>query len=138
MVRCVFIEPGLDSVEQIPIQNRRLLAFEDLTFEDHLSDVEAITKQMGERPACEWNAANRFPALQGSNPSDDPTFAQVGHQQVEAAKLEIAAEDTPDPLSLSFIDGYLPILRVVTQRDHAADPEALTFRGGDLVPDALG
>ena len=41
-------------------------------------------------------------------------------------------------VSLGFIDGDLPVLGVVAQWRHAADPQALALGGGDLVPDALG
>ena len=36
----------------------------------------------------------------------------VRHQQVEGAKLEIAAEDVPDAVSFSIIDGDLSVLFV--------------------------
>ena len=134
----LLVQLGLDGIEQIPIENGGLLARQDLTLEGHLSDVEPIAKQMGERTARERNAADGLSCLQRADLGDDAPFAQVGHQQVEAAELEIAAEDGPDPLGLGFIDGDLSILGVVAKRRHAADPEALAFGGGDLVPDALG
>ena len=41
-------------------------------------------------------------------------------------------------VSLGFIDGDLPVLGVVAQWRHAADPKALALGRSDLVPDALG
>jgi hypothetical protein len=55
---------------------------------------------MGERAAGEWDPANRTPGLERSHLGDDPSRAQVGHPPVEAANLEIAAEDGPNPLGL--------------------------------------
>ena len=46
---------------------------------------------MGERATGEWDAANRAPGLERSYLGDDPALAKVGHQQVEAAKLQIPA-----------------------------------------------
>ena len=120
------------------IDDGGLLAGQDLALEDHLADVEPVAKQMGERTAREGNAADGLSCLQGPHLGDDASFAQVRHQQVEAAKLEIAAEDGPDAVGLGFIDGDLSVLGVVAQRRHAADPKALALGGGDLVPDALG
>src|SRR5262245_24951270 len=93
---------------------------------------------MGQCPACEWNAADGFSGLQSTDLGDDAAFAQVRHQQVETAKLEVAEENGPDPLSLGFDDGYLAILRVIAERRHASDPQTLAFGGSDLVPDTLG
>ena len=66
-----------------------------------------------------------------------PRLRRSRHQQVEAAKLEVAAEDGPDPLGLGLIDGDLAVLRVIAKRRHAADPKTLALGGRDLVPDAL-
>ena len=105
MIVHLFGQLGLDGIEQVPIDNGGLLAGQDLTLEDHLPNVEAVAKQMGERPARERNAADGLACLQRADLGDDAPLAQVGHQQVEAAELEIAAEDGPDPLGLGFIDG---------------------------------
>ena len=78
---------------------------QDLALEGHLANVEAVAQQVGERSARERNAADGLPGLQRPDLGDDAPLAQVGHQQIEAAELEIAAEDGPDPLGLGFIDG---------------------------------
>src|SRR4029077_10674273 len=93
MIGRLLTQLGLDGVEQVPIENARLFAMEDLTLEWHLTDIEAIVKEVGERPAGERNAADGFSGLQRANLGNDALLAQVGHQQVEAAQLEITAED---------------------------------------------
>jgi hypothetical protein len=55
---------------------------EDLTLEWHLTDIEAIAQEVGERPAGERNAADGRSGLQRANLGDDALLAQVGHQQV--------------------------------------------------------
>jgi hypothetical protein len=40
----LLVQLGLDGIEYAPVENGGLLAFQDLTLEDHLSNVEAIAK----------------------------------------------------------------------------------------------
>src|SRR6516162_7421994 len=93
---------------------------------------------MGERAPCERYAADGVAVLERADLGDDAPPAQLSHQQVEAAELEIAAEDSPDPLSLSVIDRDLSTLGVIAKRGHASDPEPLALGSRDLVADALG
>ena len=58
MICRLLTQLGLDGVEQVPIENAWLFAMEGLTLEWHLTDIEAIAKEVGERPAGEWNAAD--------------------------------------------------------------------------------
>ena len=69
---------------------------------------------------------------------DDPSLKKVGHQPVEAAKLQIPPKDGPDPLGLLFNHDDLAVLGLVSERRHAADPKSLALGGRDLVADALG
>ena len=78
------------------------------------------------------------PVLRDAHLGDDPSLAKVGHQQVEAAKLQIPPEDGPDPLGLLLNHDDLAVLGLISERDHAADPEALALGGRDLVADTLG
>jgi hypothetical protein len=133
VARCTWLAPR----QEITIEDGGLLACQDLALEDHLSDVKPVAKEISERAACEGNATNGLPCLQGPHLGDDAPVAQVRHQQVEAAKVEIAAEDGPDAVSFSIIDGDLSVLRVIAERRHATDPKTLALGGGDLVPDAL-
>ena len=127
MICRLLTQLGLDGVEQVPIENGGLFAIEDLTLEWHLTDIEAIAQEVGERAAGERNAADDLSGLQRANLGDDALFAQVGHQQVEAAKLEITAEDNAHPVRLKLVDGDPSLVGVVAERDHAADPEPLAL-----------
>ncbi len=46
---------------------------------------------MGDRPARERDAADALPGLERPHLGDDAPLAQVGHEQIEAAELEVAA-----------------------------------------------
>ena len=43
--------PGLHRVEQVAVEDRRVLAGQTLAFVDDLADVEAVAQQIGERAA---------------------------------------------------------------------------------------
>src|SRR3954470_17074970 len=92
---------------------------------------------MSERSTRERNAADFLAGLERAHLGDDPSLAQVRHQLVEGAELEIAAEDGAHPLGLGLVDSDPSILGVIAERRHAADPKTLAFGGGNLVPDAL-
>src|SRR6516162_3769567 len=138
MVVDLLVQFGLDGFEKVLTDNGRLLTFEDFALESDFADIEAIAKQMRERPPREWYAANGLAGLERADLSDDVALAQISHQQVEAAELEIAAEDGPDPLRLSVINADLSTLGVIAKRGHASDPEPLALGCRDLVADALG
>src|SRR5258708_38441692 len=89
----LFGQLGLDGLEQVPIDNGRLLALEDLTLKRHVADIEAIVEQMGEWSARERDAAYGLAGLERPHLGDDAPLAQVRHEQIEAAELEVAAED---------------------------------------------
>src|ERR1700692_4434597 len=127
MICRLLTQLGLDGVEQVPIENAGLFAMEDLTLEWHLTDIEAIAKKVGERPAGERNAADGLSGLQHANLGDDALLAQVGHQQVQAAQLEITAEDHAHPVRLRLVDADPSLVGVVAERDHARGPEPLAL-----------
>src|SRR5512139_2533761 len=97
LIVALVVELGLHCVKQITIEDGRLLAGEDLALEDDLADVEPIAQKVGERAAGEWDTANRSAALETPHLGDDAPVAQRGHQPVEAAKPEIAAENGAHP-----------------------------------------
>src|SRR6476660_8143838 len=77
MIGRLLTQLGLDSVEQVQIEKARLFAMEDLTLEWHLTDIEAIAQQVGERPAAERNAAEGRSGLQRANLGADALFGQL-------------------------------------------------------------
>src|SRR6516165_265781 len=138
MVVDLVIQLGLNGRKEVLIENGRLLTFEDFALEGDFADIEAIAKQMRERAPRERYAADGVASLKRTDLGDDAALAQVGHQEVEAAELEIAAEDFPDPFRLSVIDRDPSTLGVIAERGHASDPEPLALGSRDLVADALG
>src|SRR5205809_3540306 len=109
IVVALVVELGLHRVKEITIKDGGLLAGEDLALECDLADVEPIAQKMGERATGEWDAANRAPGLERSHLGDDSPLAKVGHQQVEAAKLQIPPKDGPHPLGFLFPLIYLAV-----------------------------
>src|SRR6516165_2268804 len=121
MVVDLVIQLGLDRIKQVVIENGRLLTFKDFAFEDDVADIEAIAKQMRERASRERYAADGLSGLERADFGDNAPLAQISHQEVETAELEIAAEDRPDPLRLSFVDSDLSTLGVIAKRGHPSD-----------------
>src|SRR6267143_4017898 len=138
VIVALVVELGLHSIKEITIEDGGLLAGEDLALEGDLADVEPIAQKMGERAAGEWDAANGAPSLERSHLGNDPPLAKVGHQQVEAAKLQIPPKDGPNPLSLRFNHDDLAVLGLVSERSYAPDPNPLAIATGELVADTLG
>src|SRR2546428_136600 len=93
---------------------------------------------MGGWCECDRDAAFGLTGVEGPYLGGDAQLAQVGHEEIEAAELEVAAEDGSDRLCFRPIDRNPAILRVIAERCHAADPETLALGGGGLVPVALG
>src|SRR4030088_3196368 len=94
------IELGLHRVKEITIEDGWLLAGKHLTFEDDVADVEPVAQKMGERTAGEWGPADRAPIRATPPLGDDLSLAKFGHQQVEAAKLQIPPKDGLEPFAL--------------------------------------
>jgi hypothetical protein len=57
----------LDGIEELPINNGRLLARQDFALECHLSNVEPVAEQVGERSARERDATDGFSCFQGAD-----------------------------------------------------------------------
>src|ERR1700723_2232873 len=74
---------GLYSIEQVVAYDGRLFPLQHLTLEGNLANIEAVAQQVGERTAREGNAADLFSRPKGSHLCDDPSLAQIGHEQVE-------------------------------------------------------
>src|SRR5438034_6730298 len=126
VIVALVVELGLHRVKEITIKDGGLLAGEELALEGDLADVEPIAQKMGERAAGEWDAANRAPGLERSHLGDDSPLAK-GHQQFEAAKLQIPPKDGPNPLSLLFNHDDLAVLALVSEWGYAPDPQPLAL-----------
>src|ERR1700746_3644838 len=123
MIARLFAQLDLDGREEVPIENGGLLTLQHLTLEVDLSDVETITKEVSERTTRKRDAADFVPGPKFADLADDAPLAELGHQQVKAAKLQVAAEYGSDPLGFSLIDGDLAALGVIAKRYHPSDPE---------------
>src|SRR5258708_34446518 len=137
VIVALVVELGLHRVKEITIEDGGLLAGEDLALEGDLADVEPVAQKMGERAAGEWDAANRAPRLERAHLGDDPPLAKVGHQQVEAAKLQIPRKDGPDPFGFLLNHADLVVLGLVFERDYAPVPLTLVPRASVLFPHVL-
>ena len=58
VIVALLVELGLHRVKEVTIEDGGLLAGEDLTLEDDLTEVEPIAQKMGERAAGEWDPSN--------------------------------------------------------------------------------
>ena len=79
MVVYLLVQLGLDRIEQVLVNDSRLLACQGLALEDHLSDVKPVAKEISERAAREGNATRGLACLEAPHLSDDAPFAQVRH-----------------------------------------------------------
>src|SRR3984893_9173568 len=94
----LFAQLGLDGLEQVPIDNGRLLALEHLTLKRDVSNSARTELAPRQRSASDPDAAYARPGLERPHLRDDAPLAQVGHEQMETAELEVAAEDGSDRL----------------------------------------
>src|SRR6266403_4162655 len=77
VIVALVVELGLHRVKEITIEDGGLLAGEDLALEDDLANVEPIAQKMGERPAGEWDPANRAPGLERPHLGDEPLLTKL-------------------------------------------------------------
>ena len=73
----LLIELGLDRIEEITIEDGRLLAGKDLTLEDDLPDVEPVAQKMGERAAGKRDSSHFAARLERSHLGDDLPLAEI-------------------------------------------------------------
>ena len=77
VIGSLLLEPGLHRVEQLSIQNWRLFTREDFAFVLHLTNVEAIAQQIGQRTTREWDTADRPATSEDSDSCRDATSSQI-------------------------------------------------------------
>jgi hypothetical protein len=115
-----------------------MIAGQDLVVVFDLTDIEAIPQQIEQRATAEENAATGRACCQQSGFGADVPLAEVSHQCIDAAEVEIALEDQPDPFGLVLDNGNLAVFHLIAKGEGTSDPQTFPFRSGDLVPDALG
>src|SRR5262245_14164862 len=131
-------ETPLYSIAQCAVDQRRLWTRADLALIDDLADVEAVAQDVEEGALGEGHAPARIAIRQPADLRPDITLTEIEHQPVDAAECEIAREDQADPVGFVFDDYNLAIAKLIAQRHHPADPEALALGGCHLVANALG
>src|SRR2546426_440958 len=99
---CLGCELGLHRLEQREIENGLVLTAVNLAPVDHLADIEAVLKQISERPyakaaPAEGPAVRELPRLAANAPT-----IEVLRQRADGAKLQIAAKDRSNRRSLGF------------------------------------
>jgi hypothetical protein len=78
----------LDSLEQVPVENWRMLCGADLAFEDDLSDIEPVAQEISEwprvkaipptvRPSERWRILETMPRSRRS-PKSSPILPRSG------------------------------------------------------------
>src|SRR5271163_3904004 len=67
----------------------------------------------------------------------DVFLIKNGFEPHDAADLEIAPKEVANEFGVLFDPVQRPVLDPITERNHAAHPDALLLRGGDLVSDPL-
>ncbi|HEX3163708.1 MAG TPA: hypothetical protein VHQ92_14115, partial [Pseudolabrys sp.] len=115
MAASLRIQFGLNGVEQLAVNDRRLFTRKRLSLERHLSDVEPVAQQVPKRATRKWDTPNGLAGLQPAFLCDNASLAQVGHKQNQAAELEITAKDRPNRFGLSLIDRDLALSGVVAE-----------------------
>jgi len=70
----------LNGLEQVAIEDRRMLCWTDLAPEDDLADIEPVAQEIGERASGEGDAAVGPPIREMTSSGDDPALPKVGQQ----------------------------------------------------------
>jgi len=131
------LELRLHGLEQLLIDDRLLFAGMDFAPIDDFADVEAVLEEVGQRPHHEAGRIDRAAVTADTGPWPHTTSMKIFDQQSDRAECKVAAEDGSDMVSLFLDDDELLGNAPVTERHGSADPEALSFGGGDLVADTL-
>jgi len=134
---CPMLEFRLHGLEQLFFNDRLLFAGMDFAAIDDFADVEAVLEEVGQRPHHEAGRMYRAAISVDTGPWPHTTSMKILDQQSDRAECKVAAEDGSDLLSLFLDDDELLADAPVPKRHGTADPEALSFGGGDLVADTL-
>src|SRR5580704_2254436 len=132
---CVFSEPGLHGLEQLPLNDRLMSTGMDRAAIGNLANVKAILEQMSK---CAGPKADAAPYPAADKPSclgADIAPVEVLDQGANGSKLEIAGKDCTDRHRFFRDRDNLLVGDPVAQRHRSADPDPLALGRGDLVTD---
>jgi hypothetical protein len=73
----------------------------------------------------------------GANLTANLVPREIVSEFADTAKPQILAEDFTDGFGLGLIDHQAMVDAVITERDAASHPHALSFGSGNLVPNSL-
>src|SRR5215210_5968263 len=99
-----------------------------------LAEVDPVAQQMRERAVGQRHTPDGPARAQPAPSRDDAALPQLALQCRERSELKVALADEPHRRGLILPDHELALPHVVSERHDAADPNALAFGGGDLVP----
>jgi hypothetical protein len=77
----------LDSLEQVRVENWRMLCGADLAFEDDLSDIEPVAQEISEWASGEGNTANGPSIREMADFGDDAALPKVTQEQPDTAEV---------------------------------------------------
>src|ERR1700720_4205222 len=123
----------LHGLEQVATKDRFVLATMHLTPIGDFAGVEPVLEEMGERPHAKANTAALAAIAAAIDLGPDAPPVELCNQSAHGAELEIKAEDGADRLCLLGHDFEFLVEAAIAERNGSADPEALAFRGRDLV-----
>src|SRR3954463_13051620 len=127
----------LDRLKHRPRDDRGVLPRMACAAVVELAEVDPVAQHMRERAVAERDAPDGPARAQPAPSRDDAALPQLALQRREGSELKIALEDQPHRRGLIVPDHELALPHLVSERHDAADPNALPFRGRDLVADAL-
>jgi len=130
-------EAGLNRLEEVPIEDRGMLARIALPTMIDLSEIRPVLQEIGQWAFSEGNAADDLARAQTPLAGDDSPLVELPHEDEHRARGQITIKDQAHRCGLILIDNELAVYNAIAQRYDAAYPYALLLGGGDLVADAL-
>src|SRR5580700_1858559 len=98
-----------------------------------LADVAAVSENVVEWSDHEPGNSRRTGLRDGSSPGRDTPLREIVGQQSDGTHYQIALENRPHHRGFLGHDDQLFVGDPVANRDRSADPDALSFRGVNLV-----
>src|SRR5882757_7832862 len=130
-------ELALDPIPALVIDDRTVKAITDLVLVGQPTDVDRVRQDLVQMPSADQPASGRLALAIGPNRESDVLLVQSSLEPDDAAGLQIAAKEIAHEGGMLLDDMERPIIGSIAERDHAAHPDALLLRGGDLVPNAF-